>query len=611
MSSLRAPTAQTPDDRPLVPPEQLPVDASQFPDIKDLASQLRFSPQSGHIWLDDKRMLLIHSEAMGVLRRELIESLGLDSARGLLTRMGYLAGSRDAELARKVRPKGNLRDMFAVGPQLHGLEGIVRVEGVRLEIDVDRGEFYGEFTWESASEDEEHIRHYGIGYEPACWMQIGYASGYGTEFMGRPILFRETECRAMGQSRCRLVGKPVEDWDDVADDLRHLQVEEFTKGLSAVRPASSSTTLAPASDRSAPTAFGDDDMVGASPGFNAACHMVKRVASTQATVLFLGESGVGKEVFARALHRISARADKAFIALNCAALPEALVESELFGAEKGAFTGSVVSRQGRLERADGGTLFLDEIGILSLSAQGKLLRALQQGEVERLGDMRTRKVNVRVIAATNVDLREEVEAGRFREDLFFRLNVFPIRIPALRERREDIPILMHYFLRKFVARHGRDITGFTSRAVDAMLTYRWPGNIRELENLVERGVILGAEGGAIDVGQLFTSGEKYETRAFQLDSGGVLRESDGQGSFAASDEDGRIDRVSRRVHQLLGDEGKEGEVVPLDEIEDALVRRAVQHAEGNLSAAARMLGITRAQLAYRLKSRSQPPADKG
>jgi len=195
---------------PLVKPEQLAVDAARFPDIADLAARLRFSPDDGRIWLNDQRMLLIHSQAMGVLRRELIESLGLDRARGLLTRMGYYAGARDAEMARKVRPQNSQEDMFLVGPQLHGIEGIVQVEPVRVVIDVARGRFFGEFIWKGASEDEEHVRHFGIGQEATCWMQIGYASGYTTEFLGRPVLFREVDCRSKGDAQCRIVGKPVE-----------------------------------------------------------------------------------------------------------------------------------------------------------------------------------------------------------------------------------------------------------------------------------------------------------------------------------------------------------------------------------------------------------------
>ena len=579
------------------------VDALRYPDIADLMSRLHFSPGEGRIWLDDQRMMLVHSSAMGVLRRELIESLGIDRARGLLTRMGYNSGAKDAELARKVRPKGRIQDMFAVGPQLHMLEGIVAVEPVRHEIDVEHGKYYGEWIWKNSSEDEEHIQIYGIGAEPVCWMQIGYASGYTSVFMGRPILYREVDCRAQGHPQCRIVGKPVEEWgEEGAADLRFMQAESFTKGLavSAARPDSGPRNLG---SRTTPTAFDDDDMVGASTGFNAVCHMVRRVAATRATVLFLGESGVGKEIFARTLHRISPRCKEPFVAINCASIPEALVESELFGVEKGAFTGAMQSREGRFERAHRGTLFLDEIGILSMPAQGKLLRVLQEGEIERVGDTQTRAVDVRVVAATNLDLKDEVKVGRFREDLYFRLNVFPIRVPSLHERREDIPVLMNYFLRKFCQRHGRSITGFTGRAIDAMLSYEWPGNIREMENIIERGVILGTDGRAIDVSHLFTSGEQVESRMFGLGGDGSLASSENIESDSNGRNESEVSRVTKKLTNLILGVGEDDDATSLDDIETLLLKSAVARAPGNLSAAARMLGITRPQLAYRLKSR--------
>jgi two-component system, NtrC family, response regulator HydG len=264
----------------------------------------------------------------------------------------------------------------------------------------------------------------------------------------------------------------------------------------------------------------------------------------------------------------------------------------------------VQSRLGRFERADGGTLFLDEIGILGMHAQGKLLRVLQEGEIERVGDVHVRKVNVRVVAATNLDLRDAVKAGRFREDLYFRLNVFPIRVPSLRERPEDIPVLMNHFLRKFSQRHGRNITGFTGRLIDVMLTYDWPGNIRELENIIERGVILAPDGGAIDVSHVFTSGEKIETKMFGLRGDGALSisaELEATPAGATSDD---VNRVTRGLTNLLHGTGDDGDLTSLDEIEKVLLQSAVQRAQGNLSAAARLLGITRPQLVYRLKNRS-------
>ncbi|CDY79092.1 Positive regulator of phenol hydroxylase [Caballeronia glathei] len=603
MASRDKAQAQSKEGMAMVAPNGACVDSLRYPDIADLMSRLHFSPGDGRIWLDDQRMLLVHTGAVGTMRRELIESLGIDAARGLLTRMGYHSGARDAELARKVRPDNSITEMFAVGPQLHMLEGMTVVEPVRLEIDVERGKYYGEFVWKNCAEDEEHIRIYGIGAEPVCWTQIGYAAGYTSVFMGRPVLYREVECRALGQSQCRIIGKPVEDWgEEAADDLRFMQAQTFTQGLSAAG-AHSDRAAASLGGTSAPGAFGDENMVGASPGFNAICHMIQRVARTRATVLFLGESGVGKEVCARTLHRISACSDGPFVAVNCGAIPEALVESELFGVEKGGFTDATQSRPGRFERANGGTLFLDEIGILSMTAQGKLLRALQEGEIERVGDTQTRRVNVRVVAATNLDLKDEIRAGRFREDLYFRLNVFPIRVPSLRERREDLPILLNHMLRKYRERHARDVTGFTGRALDAMLNYGWPGNIREMENIVERGVILAPDGGAIDISHLFISGETVDAQMFGIGDDGSLTASGSLLDQANRTGSGEVERVTRKVNSLLLGIGGDVEPTSLDDIETALLKSAVQRAGGNLSAAARTLGITRPQLVYRLKSR--------
>ncbi|WP_328825049.1 sigma 54-interacting transcriptional regulator [Zoogloea dura] len=584
---------------PVVQPGMLEKEKLTFPDLADLMGRLHFSTTDGRIWLDDQRMLLVHAKALGMLRREMIELLGVDMARGFMTRMGYHAGVADAQLARKVRSRTSIQDMFVVGPQMHCLEGIGISEAVRIDCDVEKGTHYGEFIWTSPVEDEEHIRHFSIGTEPACWMQIGYASGFSSEFMGRQVLYREVECQSMGHQLCRIIGKLVEEWGPEADDdLRFMMPGAFDDGL-AKNLARPPCKLIASPDNT----DGPNHPVGISPSFNSVMHMVRRVAPTQATVLFLGESGVGKEVFSRTLHRLSSRADKPFVAVNCAAIPEQLIESELFGVERGAFTGALQSRQGRFERAHGGTLFLDEIGTLTASAQGKLLRALQEGEIERLGDSQTRKVDVRVIAATNVDLRDEVAAGRFREDLFFRLNVFPVRITPLRERREDIPLLMTHFLSKFNLRHGRRLTGFTQRAVDAMLSYDWPGNIREMENVIERGVILAPDDGAIDSPHLFTSGERFTEQRFSINQDGKLVPVNAASLVADASKEREIERVSRRVNNLLLNDSEDCDNVSLDEIETVLLRRAVERAQGNVAAAARLLGITRPQMVYRLKSR--------
>lgn len=235
------------------------------------------------------------------------------------------------------------------------------------------------------------------------------------------------------------------------------------------------------------------NMKGRSHQMNDLHSLIKSVAKTDATVLIRGESGVGKELVADAVHNNSNRKDKPFIKVNCASLPDTLIESELFGHEKGAFTGASQRRIGRFEAANGGTIFLDELGDIPVSTQIKLLRVLQERELERLGSTQTIKVDVRVIAATNRDLESMIREGEFREDLYYRLNVFPLYIPALRERLSDVPILANHFIEKFNARYGKQIKRITSAAIDILMVYKWPGNIRELENCIERACILSTD----------------------------------------------------------------------------------------------------------------------
>ena len=305
-------------------------------------------------------------------------------------------------------------------------------------------------------------------------------------------------------------------------------------------------------------------------------------------MLLTGETGVGKERFARALHEHSERAAGPFVAVNCAALPAELIEAELFGVEKGAFTGAHAARAGRFERAEGGTLFLDEVGDMPLPAQAKLLRVLQEGEIERLGSESARKVNVRLVTATNVNLEAAVERGQFRRDLFYRLNVYPICIPPLRERSSDIEPLARHLLARFTALHQKRLGGFSDRAVQALARHRWPGNVRELENLVERGVILAAQGGVIEAEHLFPN--QSEPTQDGIDPQGRLARR------APEDE-------LRLCAQVL-DAG-----VPIETLEAQVLALAVERSRGNLAGAARLLGLSRAQLAYRLKRAQNPEPD--
>ncbi|MBR9973447.1 sigma-54 interaction domain-containing protein [Magnetospirillum sulfuroxidans] len=240
--------------------------------------------------------------------------------------------------------------------------------------------------------------------------------------------------------------------------------------------------------------FKPTNIIGNSKSMQGAYDLIGKVAATKATVLVLGESGVGKELVANAIHYNSATADGPFIKFNCAALPETIVESELFGHEKGAFTGAAALRKGRFELADGGTIFLDEVGELSLSMQAKLLRVLQEKTFERVGGSRPIKVDLRIVAATNRDLLDMVEKGTFREDLYYRLNVFPMTIPPLRERGSDVILLADHFVALYAAENGKDVRRISTPALNMLMAYHWPGNVRELENVIERSVILAEDG---------------------------------------------------------------------------------------------------------------------
>ncbi len=311
--------------------------------------------------------------------------------------------------------------------------------------------------------------------------------------------------------------------------------------------------------------FEASKIVGRSPKMKDILETVGMVAPTEATVLILGESGTGKELIANALHQGSTRADKRFIKVNCAVLNENLLESELFGHEKGAFTGATSTKQGKFEFADGGSLFLDEVGDMSLNLQSKVLRVLQEQEFQRVGGNKDIKVDVRIIAATNKMLSEEVKKATFREDLYYRLNVVPIDLPPLRERREDVPLLVDHFLRIYNEKNSRNVQGFHPRALDALMRYSWPGNIRELENVVERTVILTRE----------------DYVAFQ--------------------------ELPQQIQEASGDtlseQARDGirSGMTIKEMERELIISTLEDNDNNRTRSARILGITRRTLQHKLK----------
>jgi len=301
----------------------------------------------------------------------------------------------------------------------------------------------------------------------------------------------------------------------------------------------------------------DHNMVGESPAMRDVYRRIARVAPTDSTVLITGESGTGKELVARAIHRNSPRAEKPFVAINCAAITETLLESELFGHEKGAFTGAVAQKKGKLEVADGGTVFLDEIGELSPALQAKLLRVLQDREFDRVGGTKCVKVDFRLLAATNRDLDEAIEAGQFRRDLFYRLNVVSLALPALRERRADIPLLASWFIRRYASKAKRAVAGFSPDALACLTTYEWPGNVRELENAIEHAVVLGLD--------------PVIARDDLPDAVAEAGSATGTGTAAHP--------AAARFHDTIKQTKKD------------LIIRAVEEADGNYNAAARLLGL--------------------
>ncbi len=555
------------------------------PSLDDLYATFQFDPDNAEIVLNGRRMVLTDNLGLAIMRREMVSALGYERARGVMSRIGYSVGAADAELALELRKDDSLFDIFTVGPQLHALKGSVKVEPQIFEADRKHGRFYSEYVWHNSAECHAHVHEMGIGPYPGGWQQVGYASGYTSAFFGRPMIFREMECVAMGHDRCFLVGKPAEEWDDAQSELKWFRAESYSR-----RPVNATTEQQPA-DRD--LLIGSRSIVGASSGFNIVLHLVDKVAQTDAPVLFLGESGVGKEVFARELHKRSCRAVKPLVAVNCAAIPETLVESELFGVEKGAFTGAHTSRPGRFERAEGGTLFLDEIGTLSLAAQGKLLRVLQEAEFERVGGVRSLKADVRLIAATNADLAEEVEKGNFRADLFHRLNTFPIHIPPLRDRRADIPLLANHFLQKLSGRHRKSGLGFDESVIRYLHDYHWPGNIREMENLIERGIILADDEELIGIHHLTMSVDSRMRGA-----SGAKDAKDPFWAFIMTQvRQGSQDDVGA---QML-DSG-----LTHEDLTDSLVSAALKKSGGNVSEAARAIGMSRSQVNYwRRKKRSE------
>lgn len=371
----------------------------------------------------------------------------------------------------------------------------------------------------------------------------------------------ETAVSAMKEGAYDFVTKPLK---------RHSLIKAVEKALEKRALVTENQTLK--ARIALLSSSGGKAIVGQSPAFRAMMDTLRQAAPSTATVLLMGESGTGKELAARTIHDLSPRAQGPWVAVNAAALPESILEAELFGVEKGAFTGAVSRKEGRFERAHGGTLFLDEVGEMSASAQVKLLRVLQEGEIERLGGTHTVKVDVRLVAATNKNLSQEVAEGRFREDLYYRLNVVEVRMPPLASRREDIPLLADHFLQRYAAKNLKAVTRFSPDALSTLENYAWPGNVRELEHAIERAVVL-CRSDVIEAGDLPESVRKGPVGAANL------------------------------LVLPIG--------TPMEEIERRVIHETLRHTQGDKTLAARLLGIA-ARTIYRKLERpldDEPPTE--
>ncbi len=467
---------------------------------------LELDPEGGMIRFAGQRALLLDAVAMGLLRKYLVDNFGLTAARAVLTQFGFAHGWRMAEAMNEEFKWANGKEWRRAGPRIHSLAGLFRIQPETEDPLTKKGAMLL-----ASYEAEQHLLHFGRSGSPVCWTICGLMSGYVSRTASKEIYVLEDRCLGAGHAACHMLGRTREDWgDEHAEELAFFdsgrlaacldvslsRVTETLKAAEEKLRAHRKALVRVVADVEAPMGI-----VTKSPKMQIIVDLARRVAKVDATVLITGESGVGKERIARLVHEESTRAAGPFIAVNCAAITETLLESELFGHSRGSFTGATADRPGLFESANSGTLLLDEVGEVSQGMQVKLLRVLQEREVRRVGETKNRKVDVRVLAATNRDLAHRVADGSFRQDLYYRLKVVELHVPPLRDRRDDILPLARLMLVDAATRMGRKIAGLAPRAADQLLRYEWPGNVRELENAMERAVAL-ASGSRVDLHDL-------------------------------------------------------------------------------------------------------------
>lgn len=535
----------------------------------NLNELLSFPSHGGLFRFGPLRVILMDAGALGLLRKELIENLGFSGARLLLSRFGFAHGWHAAESLGTDFPWDSQDEWRKAGTHLLTLLGhVVAAERSAEEDESENGKL--DAIWKDSYEAEQHLQQVGKSEEPVCWTLTGFVSGYMSRAHDREIHARESRCRSKGDTVCRVTAKPREEWLEFGEDDAVLFTgESFHSALAnvteALKDAESNLRRHVRQIHSGSEAVDDPSgIVAASDGMKRTLDLARRVARVDSSVLITGESGVGKERIARLIHEDSERATRPFIAVNCGAVTESLLESELFGHVRGSFTGATQDRVGLFEAAHHGTIFLDEIGEIAQSMQVKLLRVLEEQEIRRVGESRTRKIDARVIAATNRDLAEDVATARFRDDLYYRLRVIELRIPPLRDRRQDILPIARRTLSLLSRKLHREIGGFTAAAADLLLRYPWPGNVRELQNAVEHAVVL-SQGPRVDVQDL---PEEVRTRS---------------------------------GHRLSLDLTR-----PLAEVERDYILAALEANRGNQKRTAEQLGIGSATLYRRLRSYGIP-----
>jgi two-component system response regulator HydG len=475
-------------------------------DNLNLQELLVLDPEGGVIRFAGQRALLIDAVAMGLLRKYLVENFGLTAARTVLTQFGFAHGWRLAEAMQSEFKWDSEEEWLRAGPRIHTLEGLFRVEAESTGALSREGMVIG-----ASYESEQHLLHFGRADVPVCWTISGLTSGYLSRCTGKEIYALEDRCIGKGDAACHLFGRTRDEWgDERAEELRFYEPKRLADCLDVSLHRVTETLKAAerklrehrsAIVRVAPDVEEPLGIVAKSPAMRKLVDLARRLAKVDSTVLITGESGSGKERIARLVHEESTRVAGPFIAVNCGAIAETLLESELFGHARGAFTGATQDRPGLFEAANMGTLLLDEVGEVSPGMQVKLLRALQEREIRRVGETRNRRVDVRILAATNRDLADGVASGAFRQDLYYRLKVVELHVPPLRERRDDVLPLARVLLADSALRMKRKISGLAPSAAEQLLRYGWPGNVRELENAMERAVAL-ARGSRVEVEDL-------------------------------------------------------------------------------------------------------------